>query len=192
MLKKELRALYLQKRQTEISHEDAEIFSLQMRDIFFAKINLQHYNKIHLFLPIKEKKEVNTWLIIQTLWTQFPETQILIPKVTNNQLQHYLLTPETPLKQNNWGITEPEESLSPTDLIPQMVLIPLLCYDAKGNRIGYGKGYYDRFLATLPPETWRLGVSFFQNTPSIIADTNPYDIPLHACLTPKGIQYFEN
>ena len=70
-----------------------------------------------------------------------------------------------------------------------VVFIPLLAYDAKGHRIGYGKGFYDRFLQQCKPETLKIGLSFFEAETSIIPHEFT-DISLDFCVHPKGIYQF--
>jgi 5-formyltetrahydrofolate cyclo-ligase len=70
-------------------------------------------------------------------------------------------------------------------LIPDMLLIPLLAFDSKGGRLGYGGGFYDRTLATLP-NRFRLGCAFAAQQVDAVPD-GPYDIRLDAVATESGI-----
>mgnify|MGYP003575184065 FL=1 len=91
---------------------------------------------------------------------------------------------------NEWGITEP---VSGVEVLPEqldIVLIPLLVYDKKGNRVGYGKGFYDRFLSECRSDAMKVGLSFFEPV-DLISDANELDIPLDACISPKGIFTFK-
>jgi 5-formyltetrahydrofolate cyclo-ligase len=62
--------------------------------------------------------------------------------------------------------------------------------DSTGHRIGYGKGYYDRFLRTCRPECKKIGLSFFEVMEETIADAGEHDIPLDACITPTQLVQF--
>jgi 5-formyltetrahydrofolate cyclo-ligase len=69
------------------------------------------------------------------------------------------------------------------------VLIPLLAFDKKGNRVGFGKGYYDKFLVHCKPTVLKVGLSFFDPVDEI-EDIIGIDIPLDFCVTPKAIHFF--
>jgi 5-formyltetrahydrofolate cyclo-ligase len=70
-----------------------------------------------------------------------------------------------------------------------VVFVPLLAFDKQGNRVGYGKGFYDRFLANCKPETIKIGLSFFE-VENEIADVFNNDIELDYCVTPNKIYTF--
>lgn len=93
------------------------------------------------------------------------------------------------LQKNTWGIEEPKHGVpTPTEKI-DMVIVPLLCFDKLGNRVGYGKGYYDRFLSVCKPGVQKIGLSLF-NEPAIIDDVNNTDIPMTSCITPNSVVIF--
>jgi 5-formyltetrahydrofolate cyclo-ligase len=104
-------------------------------------------------------------------------------------MSHYLLTDSTKIKKNKWNIPEPIDGISITPEQVDVVFIPLLAFDTLGNRVGYGKGFYDKFLATCRPETIKIGLSFFEGTEGII-DVFENDISLDYCVTPKSIYTF--
>ena len=107
-----------------------------------------------------------------------------------NVLNHRLFTDETRIENNALGIPEPQNG----EFIPyeelDIVLVPLLVLDSFGNRVGYGKGVYDRFLANCSPRTIFIGLSFFEFVDRI-EDTDVFDIPLHYCITPTKCYAFE-
>ncbi|MNY64409.1 5-formyltetrahydrofolate cyclo-ligase family protein [compost metagenome] len=70
-----------------------------------------------------------------------------------------------------------------------MVFVPLLAFDIHGNRIGYGKGFYDKFLAECKPETIKIGLSFFEAV-NQIDDVFESDIKLDYCVAPEKIYQF--
>jgi 5-formyltetrahydrofolate cyclo-ligase len=87
------------------------------------------------------------------------------------------------------GIPEPVQG----ELIPDeqidLVFVPLLAFDKKGNRVGYGKGFYDRFLAQCRPNTQKMGLSFFCPIDEI-SDVDPWDVKLDSCICPDKIWTF--
>ena len=123
------------------------------------------------------------------LWRQFPELKIAVPKIADgNALSHVNINSETDWQQGPWGIPEPNSGplVKPANI--EVVLVPLLSFDLNGHRIGYGKGFYDRFLAQCKPETRRIGVSFWGPGPKIIAE--PTDVALHEVYTPLEVFSF--
>lgn len=77
---------------------------------------------------------------------------------------------------------------TPTEKI-DMVLVPLLAFDKMGNRVGYGKGFYDRFLAECKISCKRIGISFFDPIEKI-EEVDGNDISLTDCLTPSQLFNF--
>jgi 5-formyltetrahydrofolate cyclo-ligase len=96
---------------------------------------------------------------------------------------------ETSYEENEYGIAEPVggEEIHPEDL--DAVFVPLLCFDEKGYRVGYGKGFYDRFLSSCREDVIRIGFSYFDPVPSI-DDINDFDVPLNLCITPNKLYEF--
>ncbi|QOI97050.1 MAG: 5-formyltetrahydrofolate cyclo-ligase [Flammeovirgaceae bacterium] len=184
MTKQELRDSFIKKR---LSLNEAEyyLFNRRLCDMFFASVDLSFVKVIHCFLPIIKKKEPDTWLIIDRLQREFTHIRLAVPKVNpaTNQLEHFLFEGMRNLKTSRWGVPEPTGNIvMPADKI-DLVLVPLLAFDTTGHRVGYGKGYYDRFLAKCRPQTNRIGISFFGPVDSI--DTTTDDIPLTGCITPE-------
>jgi len=139
----------------------------------------------HLFLPIEAQKEVNTEFLLQILAGRDKEIVVSKSDFENGSMTHYLLTDNTKLKVNDYGIPEPIDGLEvPANKI-DVVFVPLLAYDKKGNRVGYGKGFYDQFLSQCKPNVIKIGVSYF-DPEEIISDVNEHDIQLDFCVTPEG------
>jgi 5-formyltetrahydrofolate cyclo-ligase len=188
MKKSQLRKYYLSKRKT-ISVEEMAIKSQQIADLFFANFNLSKVKNLHIFLPIIKYNEINTWLIIKYLQHNFPEINIVIPKIipVNSTLENYLFD-EKKLIENSWGILEPSRE-NQVKVLPEqidLVIIPLLIFDKNGNRVGYGKGFYDRFLQECKPEMLKIGVCL-EEAIELIEDTNEFDMKMDFCITPNKI-----
>ena len=186
MLKKELRLNYLKFRNT-LSTQAVQDASLVIANKLL-ELPIWSLDYYHLFLPIKEKKEVDTGFILTIL--QGKDKNVVVPKIGGeNELQGFLLTDSTILKLNKWNIPEPEDGLLvPADKI-DLVFVPLLAFDQFGNRVGYGKGFYDRYLEKCRPDVVKVGLSFF-NAEDKITDTISSDIPLNYCVTPEKIYAF--
>jgi 5-formyltetrahydrofolate cyclo-ligase len=190
MSKQELRKEFLQKRKA-FAETEVDVFSKQIHDWFFRNIPVHAYATIHTFLPIKRNNEIDTYLIINTLRKDFA-TDIVIPRShEDGTMSHYLLTKDTVFEENKWGISEPSQvgSLQYSVFNIDLVLIPLLCFDKKGFRVGYGKGYYDRFLAECRPNVLKIGLSIFEPIDEI-SDVTAFDVQMDYCITPNKIWSF--
>lgn len=105
-------------------------------------------------------------------------------------MEHFLYNQDTELKNNSWGIPEPVSGQRIEVDAIDTVLIPLLVYDRSGGRIGYGKGYYDRFLSTCRPQVRKIGLSLAPPLDKILC-LESTDIPLDYCINPHGVLSFE-
>jgi 5-formyltetrahydrofolate cyclo-ligase len=151
-------------------------------------LNLWRHSLYHLFMTSENKKEVDTSHLLSILLGK--DKQPVIPKMGEDQsLQHFLLTDQTHLKENSWGIPEPLSGIVITPKQIDVVFVPMLVFDEWGHRVGYGKGYYDRFLAQCSKSTLKVGLSFFDPI-SKIEDINRYDITLDHAVTPNEVYTF--
>ena len=143
----------------------------------------------HLFFPIAKFNEVNTFYIKQLLEQQ--DKTLLTSQVNReaNRLETLLLPLEAAFFLDEWGIPVPQESVRVTTTKIQVVFVPLLAYDKSGHRLGFGKGFYDRFLASLEQPVLKLGLSFF--APEEVIPVESHDIPLDFCITPEQILKFK-
>jgi 5-formyltetrahydrofolate cyclo-ligase len=91
------------------------------------------------------------------------------------------------LRESSFGIKEPvgAKEISASEL--DLVLVPLLAADIAGNRVGYGKGFYDRFLSDLSPQAKSIGLSLFDLESDLISDIHPNDIHLNLFINPEGV-----
>jgi 5-formyltetrahydrofolate cyclo-ligase len=187
MTKAEIRKTYLQKRQALSETEFTKLNQL-ICDRFFAGIDVSSVQVLHTFLPIEKQREVNTWLIIDRIKKEFPNVKISVPRINNQTatIESFFFEGKEQLEKNTWDIMEPKQGIpTPIDKI-DMVLVPLLAFDKKGNRVGYGRGFYDKFLATLPPTTKKVGLSIFPAVDNV-NDPSSYDIPVDVAVTPEAI-----
>ncbi|PKR80589.1 5-formyltetrahydrofolate cyclo-ligase [Brumimicrobium salinarum] len=183
MTKDEIRNHYRALRK-ELSPEQCIYYSQQITNNFLRAWNFNN-QLIHCFLPIHRLKEVDTVPLIKRLKRN---NKICIP-VSNfdkNNMTHKLLNEHTQFQDNAYGIPEPVsgEDVNVEDI--QVVIIPLLAADQHGNRLGYGKGFYDRFLTQCSPDTVLIGLTMF-DIHEDLEDMGAHDVPLHYVVTPKGI-----
>ena len=194
MTKAQLRAEYKQKRAI-LTPEDVSVLGRQIADQFFADSIIQQAlwapkAVLHLFLPIRRQNEVDTWLITKRVWAEFPHVRVL-SSVTNAEaktLTSFALRPDTVLVENRWGIPQPATQADPILQPPTLVLVPLLTFDETGHRVGYGGGYYDRFLAETGSDCLKIGLSLFRPVPSIV-DVELTDVALQGCVCPEVVYW---
>jgi 5-formyltetrahydrofolate cyclo-ligase len=186
MLKKDLRSQY-SKQRANITSELLLHNSLCIANKLL-ELPIWSFDYYHIFLPILEKHEVDTTFILSIL--QGKDKHIVLPKVdTHGQLKHFLLTDNTRLQKNTWGVPEPQDGIeiSPNKL--DVVFVPLLAFDIQGHRVGYGKGFYDRFLSQCRKKAVKVGLSLFEPEQEI-TDISKTDIALDHCVTPSHIYSF--
>lgn len=190
MTKKELRKEFLQRRLslTPAAHHE---LSVQLANLFLTSIDLHAIETIHCYLPLESKKEPDTWLIINRIQREFSDIRIILPKVNavTSLVENFYFEGEHQLKQSEWGIAEPHEGARAYPEEIDLVIVPLLVFDLKGNRAGYGKGFYDRFLKECRMDCKKIGLSFFEPVDKI-DDVNAFDIALTGAVTPEKIYSF--
>ncbi len=186
MLKKELRLKFLAKRALLVPEEISEL-SLEISNKIL-QLPIWDYTNYHLFLSISKKKEVDTGYLLAIL--QGKDKNIILSKMASGKdLIHFLLTDNTLIKVNQWNIPEPVDGIEINPLTIDVVFVPLLAFDTKGNRIGYGKGYYDNFLRQCRKDVIKIGLSYFDPV-AHITDVFKTDIPLDYCVTPCNTYKF--
>ena len=185
MKKSELRAQYLACR-AALSEADYQRKNRQLVEQFFTNYSLDQFRTIHCFIPSTRQREVDTWPIIRRLWA-LPPVRVVVPRcdIETMALTHHELAPDTALKNNRWSIPEPVDSPMywPQDV--DLVLVPLLAFDRQGHRVGYGKGFYDRFLSECRADTLKVGLSLFPPVDRI-EDGFAGDVALDAAVMPNG------
>jgi len=190
MLKSEARALFLTKRKNISLEEKVLLDNSILAE--FKKIDLTALKCIHIYLPIIAQNECNTYPIIDFIRENYPKINMAIPKANfeNGQMDAVFFNPETQLATNNLGIAEPINGAAIDPMIIDMIICPLLAFDLKGNRVGYGKGFYDRFLGQCKSDVIKLGLSYFEPINNL-TDCNESDLPLSSCITPTQHYFFD-
>lgn len=187
MIKDELRKIYLTK-QKNLSPLERIKKSEQISNLFFQSFDLSRINFLHCFLSIEKFNEIDTKTIFQTIWREFPRIETFVPRVDfqTNRIENVKFTPETKLVKNVWEIDEPERGDSVESGKIDAVLVPLLCFDQRGFRVGYGKGFYDGFLKDCRADCLKIGLSYFAPVAEI-ADARDFDVKIDFCITPQRI-----
>lgn len=187
MIKKEVRQKYKELRQN-LSEENIEEWSLQIANQLI-RLDIWQHSFYHLFLPIESQKEINTEYILQVLAGKDKNIVLSKSDFSTREMTHFLLTDNTTIKKNAYDIPEPIDGLEVPVSKIDVVFVPLLAFDEKGNRVGYGKGFYDKFLAECKPEILKIGLSFFESE-KVISDVLNTDIQLDLCVTPTKVYNF--
>ncbi|HEX3024964.1 MAG TPA: 5-formyltetrahydrofolate cyclo-ligase [Chitinophagaceae bacterium] len=191
MTKKELRNIYKQKR-TSIAAKDKLIWD-DLLLIQFQKINLENIRTVFVYWPMENMNEPDTHAAIRYLQHMIPDLQLAYPVIHQNltsEMKAVLTGDETDFFENSLGIIEPENGIEIDPTTIDLVLMPMLICDEAGNRIGFGKGYYDRFLIRCRKNVIKIAFSYFDPVDKI-DDTNAFDVPLNFCITPRTIYEFE-
>lgn len=187
MLKHELRKKYKDLR-AQLDSSIISDYSITLAN-HALQIPVWDFFYFHIFLGIEEYKEVDTLPLITLI--QGKDKHVVIPKMCGeNALDHYLLTDSTVLKKNAWKIPEPIDGIMVPEEKIDVVFLPLLAFDTLGNRVGYGKGYYDFFLHKCRKDVIKIGLSFLSAEETPITDTHENDVRLDYCITPDKIYKF--
>ena len=181
MNKKELRVKYKALRQ-ELSPEEIEDKSLAIANRIL-QLDIWEKTYFHLFLTIEEQKEVETEFVLQVLAGYDKEIVVAKSNFDTHVMTNYLLTDNTKFQKNEYNIYEPVDGIEVPSVKIEVVFVPLLAFDKKGNRVGYGKGFYDKFLSGCNEDVIKIGLSFFE-AEEAIDDISPTDICLDYCITP--------
>ena len=162
--------------------------SMSIADMFFFTINAASLRNLHCYLPIDRFNEPNTRLILERVWQEFPDVNTTVPRIdfATGELSSVVYSSTCPVLQNKWGVNEPEGGTVVHPQAIDLAIVPLLCFDERGFRIGYGRGYYDRFLAKCRLNCTKVGLSFFPPVEKI-EDVHEADVPLDLFITPNDV-----
>ena len=189
MLKSEARKLHKEKRLTlSISEraklDDLLLIQLQTAELPFITFLLSYW-------PLEDAHEPNTHLFTDYLEFQNPEIVVCYPKTDFSSLtmQSLQTNDDTRFRKNQYNIYEPEdgEIVNPAGM--DMIFVPLLAFDKKGYRAGYGKGFYVRYLVHCRSDCLKIGFSYFEPLDAL-DDAGEFDVPLNLCVTPTTVYVF--
>lgn len=191
MNKKDLRIKYIEKRNALSFLEKQKLDDLLL--INFQRLNLDIPSLIMTYSPMEKFNEFDPQLITDYCYFKNSGQQLFYPVIGQSEgvpvLSSVIVDDNTEFRKNSYGINEPVDGLDmfPTEI--DMVIVPLLCVDRKGNRVGYGKGFYDRFLQQCRRDCVNIGFSYFPLV-DMITDINKKDVRLDFCITPDSIHEF--
>lgn len=189
MNKEFIRRTILEKRETLSDENKCALLQSvidQLNHFDFSNIKT-----VHIYLPIKSKNEIDTFPVIRFLKMIKPHIQIVIPRSNFKtfEMQNVIYDGNTVLSENKYGIKEPVNgTVVPYEEI-DMVICPLLTFDRNGYRVGYGKGFYDRFLVQCRTDVVKFGLSYFEPIDSI-EDIDAHDVKLTYAISPTKLWKF--
>jgi 5-formyltetrahydrofolate cyclo-ligase len=189
MLKSEARQFYKEKRSSltlkdRMKIDDLLLIQLQTAELPFITFLLSYW-------PLEETNEPNTHLFTDYLEFQNPEIVVCYPKTDFSSLvmQSMQTNDDTRFRKNQYNIYEPQDGEAVNPEAMDIVFVPLLAFDKRGYRVGYGKGVYDRYLSQCRADCMKIGFSYFEPLDSI-DDSHEFDVPLDLCVTPTSVYVF--
>jgi len=183
MTKPELRK-YWKKERGAIAPDKRTQWNSKICSHVVAYLTEQKARSVHLFLPIAQHNEVD----LTSLLSDGSRTWLTaVSDFATLTMQNVLITENTELSVDQWGIPIPATPHY-SDLQPDVILVPLLAVDNAGNRLGYGKGFYDRFLNRYP-KAQAIGIGYFPPTDKL--PTLPTDVALNGYIYPEGQVLFQ-
>jgi len=189
-MKNEIRQHYKHLRQN-LSPASAEEKSRLIKNNLFSQPLWQEAQRIMCYLSFKQ--EVATHEIIQGAWQQKKQVIIPVCKPNSFEIIPSVLNSFADLEPKTMGILEPkEDKLAPVDpLTIDLCLIPGLAFDLLGHRIGFGAGYYDRFLPQLKKHTPKIALAYGMQLSSIPLPADKHDIKMDYIITEDNIYSIE-
>lgn len=189
MKKQELRRIELAKR-LQLSNEELQEKTEQMV-LQFSSCILPTVQYLLSYYPLKERKEFDVSICERTIVERYPGVTVAWPKMTGlvASMEAHMIGKNNSFSKNRFNIPEPVDGTVIQPELFDVVFVPLLAFDTKGYRVGYGKGFYDRYLPACRPNVLKIGFSYFEAAGSI-DDINEFDVPLNLCITPTCIYEF--
>ncbi|RMF32621.1 MAG: 5-formyltetrahydrofolate cyclo-ligase [Chlorobiota bacterium] len=185
MTKAEIRRRLIAAR-GQLSPTERQEYSLAIAEHLWAQPEYIMARALHVYLPIRG--EVDTQPIIERAWSE--GKSVIVPVLTQgaSELAHAVLTAASQRTEGLYGIPVPADAplLSAAELEASapLVLVPLVAFDRMLYRVGYGKGYYDRFLSSVPFVRFGLAyaMQFVEEIPR-----EEHDQQLDAVITELGV-----
>jgi 5-formyltetrahydrofolate cyclo-ligase len=189
--KGEIRSHYLEKRKV-LGEPHRQRLSQQIAAQ--AKLYLlenQWIEHIHVFLPIQRLHEINTWLLIQELFNLRKNVYTSVTDFDLNVMRTVSINRNAEFATDRFGFLVPIDPLFiAKEQRMDLVFVPLLAFDLKGVRVGYGKGFYDQFFTTMKGDVCKIGLSYFPAAE--LLPQEDHDVLLDGCILPDRILNFKN
>ena len=151
------------------------------------ELNVWEKSCYHLYLSNEINNEAETGEIINLLFKK--HKRVFVPKIQGSNLMNIEIDNNTNYSLNYLGIKEPISSNQKDTNLLEVIFVPLLAFDKLGHRVGYGGGYYDKFLGNIKDDILKIGLSLFEPIDKI-QDIEKHDISLDYTITPKRVYDF--
>ena len=181
MKKQELRGIYKQKRKELTFNETQELQENIYQQIY--NLDISKVKNVHLFLSMIKFNEIDTKPLIT--YFRNKNKRIVVSKCNfkDNYLTHFYFDEKTNLESNKFGVAEPIDAEQVSEKEIDLIFVPMLISDNNNYRVGYGKGYYDRFLSKCRKDSKFIGLNLFKPIQQI-EDVNEFDVSLHQVIFP--------
>ena len=151
------------------------------------ELNIWDKSFYHLYLSNEINNEVETDEIVNLLFMK--NKRVFVPKILGKDLLNIEIDNNTNYFLNQLGIREPISSNQKDASLLEVIFVPLLIFDKLGHRVGYGGGYYDKFLENIKEDVLKIGLSLFDPIDEI-QDIEKHDISMDYIITPKRVYDF--
>ena len=191
MKKSEIRHIYKERRKGLTTAQILKLDDLML--IKFQQLLIDIPAAIMTYTPMQRWNEFDPQLITDYCYFKNPFHQLYYPFVTDidgiSIMLPVLVNDETEFEKTELGFVQPVAGIDVSPAAIDLVIVPLLAFDKRGYRVGYGKGYYDRFLINCRADAIKIGFSYFGPVDTI-EDANQFDVPLDYCITHDNIYTF--
>lgn len=157
----------------------------------FQQLSFAKAGYVLSYFPITKRKEVMPQYFAESLQDNFPNIRFCFPKTDFLTCSMEAIADDEDMETavNTFGLTEPVNGKIVAPELLDIIFVPLAGFDSKGFRVGYGKGFYDRFIPRCREDVATIGLSFFEAVDEI-TDTHEFDVPLKYCITPQQLYEF--
>jgi 5-formyltetrahydrofolate cyclo-ligase len=189
MLKAIARKEYLQKR-LNLSADEFQQYTERISEAFLS-MSLPKINYLFSYYPLVKRKEFDVSLCEHEVRSRNPHVKIAWPKtdLDMSSMEACLLEEDGLFAKNRFDLLEPigNDIIEPS--LIDLTFVPLLAFDLHGYRVGYGKGFYDRYLTRCRQDMFKIGFCFFEPV-EVFDDISEFDVPLNYCITPSRLYEF--
>lgn len=176
------------RRRQHLDPKLVESWSQSIAERCLELVDWERVTSLHSYLPISDLHEVDTWPLLEHLRAKFPHIVMAVPRVSDDQtMEAVVVTAETRWRHHRWGMSEPTDgAVLPPDFQFDVILVPVLAFDRYGHRLGYGGGFYDRFLAD-QPDALTIGLAYHLGYVKEGLPSDKRDIALKRIVTENGV-----